>query len=330
MKTRIDGTKIRAIVLCAIALLCGGVLAALRIKVLFGAYDPATGLYPRCPDTAAFEIGMLALSLSLALGGLMFVSIKDCRIVPIPIVRDFSGALLGFAFLAVAVSTYVSSKVNMIALSRFDGVLIVFCLVCAASFFMEAFSKSDVLSKEAATLLMLFRPVCCLFISFYFYFDSKTVIHDSNKKMATLFFAAVLLSLLCEVKMKLTKTRIVLFASLYALSLCYSIMYAVPDLVWYFVQGDSLMLSVFFDVAAAALGIWSAVCILSISSPKRTVSTEQTESLHSDGTEEENTQTADGSEITSTADETAEDEAADKPVSTEIPEEVSEARETEI
>ena len=147
MMKRINGTKLRAVVLCVLAMLCGGVLCALRLRILFGAYDPSAGLYPKCPDASAFEIGMIALSVSLALGGMMFVKCKDLELRPVPVVRDFAGAFLGFAFLAIAVSSYIRSKVDMIPLSKFDGVLIVLCLVCAASFFMEAFAKREKLSR---------------------------------------------------------------------------------------------------------------------------------------------------------------------------------------
>lgn len=196
----------------------------------------------------------------------MFITRKDCSATPRPIARCFTGALLGFGFCALGISTFIATKMNTLPLSRFDGVLIVLSLVCAASFFMEL--KDGVLGKEASVVLMLFRPVCCLFVSFYFYFDSSTVIHDSNKKMATLFFATVLLALLYEVKMKLVPAKIPVFASLNALSLAYSIMYGVPNIVWYFTQGESLMLSIFFDIVVVMLGLWSVMCILSVSSPE--------------------------------------------------------------
>ncbi len=267
MMNKINETKRRAIVVCALSLLCGALLAVLRLNVLFGAYDPSVGLYPECPNTSAFEVGLLVLSLSLMPVGFLFSSGKqNYEFAVRPVVNTFAGGLVGFGFLALGASIFITSKISGASLSRFDGVLVVLSLVCAASFWMESFSGEDKLSEDAVSILMLFRPICCLLISFYFYFDDSSVIHNSNKKMVTLFFAVVLLSLLYEVKMRVSRAKMPLFVILNALSVCYSIMYAVPGLVWYFANGEGLILSVFFDMAGLFLGVWCAVRLLSITS----------------------------------------------------------------
>ena len=265
---KMNETTRRAIAVCALSVLNGTLLALLRMNILFGSsYIPSTGLYPEGTHTSAFETGLIVLSLSLMNYGFLFSSRgRRYEFVRLPVAGTFAGGLAGFGMLALGVSVFISAKISGESLTRFDSILVILSLVCAASFLMEAFSGEEKLSPDGVSVLMLFRPICCLFISFYFYFDSTTVIHDSNKKMAILFFAAVLLSLLYEVKMRVTRARTSTFVILNALSLCYGIMYAVPGIVWYFASGEALVLSVFFDVAVLFLSVWCAVRLISLTS----------------------------------------------------------------
>ena len=321
---KMNETKRRATVVCVLALLCGALLALMRMNVLFGSYDPSVGLYPKCSDTSAFEIGLIALSLSLMLGGMLFTSrTREYKIVTHPIAGAFAGGLAGFGFLALSASIFITDKIRGVSLTRFDSVLVILCLVCAASFWMEAFSREEKLNEDTANVLMLFRPICCLIISFYFYFDSSTVIHDSNKKMATLFFAVVLLSLLYEVKMRVTKARTSLFVVLNALSVCYGMMYSIPGLVWYFVNGESLMISVFFDVLGLFLTVWSALRLLSVTSCE----TEQSTEVSVENAE--NAENAEDASVGETETEAAA-ENADAPEAADAPEELSEVSENEV
>lgn len=264
---KMNETTRRTVTVCALSALSGVLLALLRMNILFGSYISSTGLYPEGTHTSAFETGLIVLSLSLAVCGFLFSS-RGIRyeFVRLPVAGAFAGGLAGFGMLALGVSVFISAKISGESLTRFDSILVILSLVCAASFLMEAFSGEEKLSPDGVSVLMLFRPICCLFISFYFYFDSTTVIHDSNKKMAILFFAAVLLSLLYEVKMRVTRARTSTFVVLSALSLCYGIMYAVPGIVWYFASGEALVLSVFFDVAVLFLSVWCAVRLISLTS----------------------------------------------------------------
>ena len=258
-------TRIKGLILCLGSVMCGGILAALRTNVLFGAFDNTIGLYPKDGATAIFDMALIVTSIVLFLGGLLFCERKSSYKLNFSgIAMTFAHSFLGFCFLGLCVSSYLTAKINGMPLSRLDAVLIILSLVCTASYFMEAFANGGQLGHDTTTVLMLFRPVCCLFISFYFYFDSTTVIHNSNKKLATLFFALILLALLSAVKLRVQKPKMVLFMSSAALSVSYGIMYFVPDLVWFFSRGEGLMLSVFFDILALALTIWCCVCILSV------------------------------------------------------------------
>ena len=200
----------------------------------------------------------------LLFGGALFVSKKN------PYKLNFSGvgmtfshSFLGLCFLGLGIATFIRAKIEVVSLSRLDSVLIVLSLVSAASFFMEAFGTDVGLGHDATTVMMLFRPITCLFISFYFYFDTTRVIHSSNKRLATLFYALVLLTLLYAVKFRTQKPRIYVFMSFAALSVSYGIMYCVPNIVWYVFHGEELVLNIFFDLLAVALTIWCFVCILS-------------------------------------------------------------------
>lgn len=263
--TAMKKTKLKALILCLGSVICGIILATLRINVLFGAFDNAIGLYPKDESTAVFDTALIITSILLLLGGLLFCERKSSfKLNFSGIAMTFAHSFLGFCFLGLGFSSYITAKMNEIPLSRLDAVLVILSLVCTVSYFMEAFGRGGQLGHDATTVLMLFRPVCCLFISFYFYFDSTTVIHNSNKKLATLFFALVLLTLLSAVKFRVQKPKMATFMSFVALSVSCGIMYFVPDLVWFFSTGEGLMLSVFFDVLAVALTIWCCVCILSL------------------------------------------------------------------
>ncbi len=257
--------RIKTVLLFIAVLVCGSVLAGLRMNILFGEYDASIDLYPKNSANAVFETALLIISVLLIFSGLLFCS-KNTKYRPgfSGVAVTFSHSLLGLCFLALGFSRFIGSKLEGRSIGRFDSVLIILSLVCAASFFMEAFSKDSQLGFDAVTVMMLSRPICCLFISFYFYFDATTVIHNSNKKMATLFFALVLLTLLYCVKFRTESAKMPVFVSLTALSLCYGVMYAVPNLVWFFMHGEELLLSVFFDITSAALSIWCGVCLLTI------------------------------------------------------------------
>ena len=258
-------TRIRSFLCCGCALLLGAVLAALRINILFTSFDPKTDLYPRGEATTLFETLLLVFCVASLLCGLLFLSKENpYKINFSGIAMTFSHSFLGLCFLGLAFASFVTSKIRGVSLSRFDAVLVIFCLVCAVSFFMEAFGKEGQLGYDATTVLMLFRPVTCLFISFYFYFDASTVIHNSNKKLATLFFAVVMLTLLMTVKFRAAAPRVSTFVSLALLSIVCGVMYAVPNLAWFFAYGEGLVLSVFFDLLTVALVIWCCVCVFSV------------------------------------------------------------------
>lgn len=257
--------RIRSVLSCGIALLLGAVLAALRINILFTTFDPKTDLYPRDAMTSTFEVVLLVFCIASLLCGLLFMSKRSLYKINFSgIAMTFSHSFLGLCFLGLSFASFITSKIREVSLSRFDAVLVIFCLVCAVSFFMEAFGKEGQLGYDATTILMLFRPVTCLFISFYFYFDTTTVIHDSNKRLATLFFAVVLLTLLMTVKFRAATQRVSAFISLALTSIVCGVMYAVPNLVWFFSYGEGLVLSIFFDLLTVALVIWCCVCVLSV------------------------------------------------------------------
>lgn len=260
-------TRIKSAALCAAAVLFGALLAALRMNILFTSYDSTIGLYPQGSARSAFEGVLFFGSLFVILGGALFVS-KQARYKMnfAGVGMTFSHSFLGLCFLGLSVATFIRSKISDVSLSRFDSLLVVLSLVCAASFFMEAFGADVGLGQDATTIMMLARPITCLFISFYFYFDTTSVIHSSNKRLATLFYALVLLTLLYAVKFRADKTRVPVFMSFAALSVSYGMMYSIPNLVWFALHGEELVLSIFFDLLCAALTVWCVVCLFSVNS----------------------------------------------------------------
>lgn len=258
-------TRIKSTVLCVAAVLFGMLLAALRMSILFGSFDPAIDLYPKGSARDTLESVLFFGSLVLLLGGALFVSKENrYKLNFSGVTMTFSHSFLGLCFLGLAIATFIRAKIGEVSLSRLDSVLIVLSLVSAASFFMEAFGTDAGLGHDATTVMMLSRPITCLFISFYFYFDTTSVIHSSNKRLATLFYALVLLTLLYAVKFRTQKPRVFVFMSFAALSVSYGIMYCIPNVVWFVLRGDELVLNIFFDLLALALTVWCLVCVLSV------------------------------------------------------------------
>ena len=268
-KTNISKTiKIKSIVLLLASFVLGGVCAALRILVLSSDYIHSEGLYQNGRYYELFSAFAVGAGLVLFLLGLTFAAGKmRYTIREGSLLSIFANAFCGFCFLALAFSIFLSAKISGVGLARLDSVLVVLSLVCAVSFLLEAFSRQDNLSADALLIMMLSRPVVCLFISFYFYFDSSTVIHNSNKKVATLFFAIALLSLLYFVKLRCTEGKGWIFASVTAVSICYGITYVVPNLFWYFTKGEPMFLGIPFDVVGVALLTWLSSALLSLETP---------------------------------------------------------------
>ncbi len=261
--------SLKLIILCAVALIFGGVLAAIRSMILFGEYDNSICLYPSGTLNSALGLGAVLFGVILAvLAFLLLRGEGTYKIAYDSIGMIFSESLLSLSFAALALSVIVAAKKAEVSLTTFDSVLIALSLVSAVSFFADAFAKKDVLGVDANVVLKLFASVCCLFITFYFYFDRTTAIHNTNKKYATLAFAAALLSILYAAKVYLKKTNKVVFATVNLLCICYTLAYAVPNLVWFFKESEPLLLNVFFDVVALALCIMSGMSLLSFEKVK--------------------------------------------------------------
>ncbi len=271
-------------VICLAAVLSGGILAVLRSLVLFGGYDNRTALYPFGALNTALWI--CTVGFGVALAALAYVLLKKeggYRIYSDSVGMIFSQSLVSFSFAALAFSIILLSKKAQASLDMLDSVLIALSLVAAVAFFSDAFAKKDVLGVDASVVLKLFASVCCLFVTFYFYFDGTTAIHNTNKKFATLAFVAGLLAILYTAKSYIKTTNKLLFVSVNALCVAYCMAYALPNLIWYFSVGTHLLLNVFFDVVALALGIWSGMTLISFvpsseeSVQEKTEETEETE-----------------------------------------------------
>jgi len=249
---------------CFAAFLLGGVLAAIRSLILFGEYDNKIALYPN--GTAKTTLVACFVCFSVLLAAAAYFVTKDkkkYRLAYESTGMIFTQSLLAFSFAALAFSIFFASKAAQTPLSTFDSVMIALSLIAAVAFISEAFSKKDTLGTDASVILKLFGPLCCLFITFYFYFDKTTPIHNSNKKVATLAFAAVLLSLLYGTKAFVGNAKKIAYVCPTLLSVCYATAYAVPNLVWYFKVGSPLLLNVFFDFLTLALGAYSAMSLMS-------------------------------------------------------------------
>ncbi len=277
--------------MCLAAAVFGGVLAVLRSLVLFGDYSPIIALYPNgTVNTALWVCTALFGALLFSLAFLFLRGDEKYKINYSGIGMTFAGSLLSFSFAALAFSIIVISKKDEVSLSTLDSVLIALSLVAAVAFFADAFAKRDVLGVDASVVLKLFAAICCLFITFYFYFDATTAIHNTNKKFATLAFTAALLSILYGAKAFLKKTNKAFFVAVNLLCVCYSLAYAVPNLVWYFREGSPLLLNVFFDVVCIALGIFGGMTLLCFerADDQELVSeTEEESSLQTSDTENE-------------------------------------------
>ena len=247
-----------------VAFLFGGVLAAIRSLILFGEYDNRIALYPNGDMKTALVAGFVLFSAALIV--LAYFVTKDERKYRLAYESTgmiFSQSLLAFSFAALAFSIFFASKVSNPPLSTFDSVMTCLSLIATVAFISEAFSKKDALGTDASVILKLFGPICCLFITFYFYFDKTTPIHNSNKKVATLAFVAALLSLLYGIKAFVGNAKKMVYASTTLLSVCYATAYAIPNLVWYFRVGKPMLLNVFFDVLAFSLGAYAAMSLMS-------------------------------------------------------------------
>lgn len=256
--------RIKTAVLCVAAVVFGAVTAAVRTLILFGGEGTPVSLYPNGGLTDVFAVLLLLFSVMLCLGVCIFNG-ESKRLTPNKGngAMVFSGTLLGFCFLALALSVFFSAKLNETPLTMLDAVLTVLSLISSVSFFSDAFAKEQ-LSEEASIVMMLSRPICCLFITFYFYFNSSTVIHDSNKKTATLAFVFMLLSFMYGIKYHTGKPKTKSYISFTLLAVFYTIVYSLPNLVWFFAAGESLLRSVFFDLLPLAFCVYSAASLLSL------------------------------------------------------------------
>ena len=286
------GKNTALIFLSFAALVCGGALAYIRSLILFGGYDNRICLYPNGALNTAFNICtaifgvLLAAFAFIVLRGKEKYTVKQGGVGLI-----FSQSLTSLSFAALAFSVIFITKKAEASLSTFDSVLVALSLVSAVAFFASAFADKETLGVDAGVLLMLFASACCLFITFYFYFDKTTAIHNTNKKFATLAFSAALLAVFYGSKAFIKKTNKAVFAALNLLCVCYSTMYAVPNLIWYFKTSSPLLLNVFFDVVCLSLGILSFVTLLSFERAEDT----QTEDAAEDTAEKINeADTADG------------------------------------
>ena len=263
--TTSNRTKIKCMLMLFASLLCAAVCGAFRFLIITTEYDHTEGLYPGGGNTDMLYAVIVASTLLLICLGAMFGSksteytIKDGT--PLTL---FANTFAGLGFLALAFSIFLSAKAVGVGLGRLDAVLVVLALVCSVSFLLEAFSREGAITGDALHIMMLSRPICCLFISFYFYFDSSTVIHNSNKKIATLFFTAALLSLLYLVKIRITDSRIWSFMSFSAISVCFGITYFVPNLIWYFTEGEPMFLGIVFDIVCVAVCVLISAYMLSV------------------------------------------------------------------
>lgn len=246
-----------------VAFLLGGVLAVIRSLILFGDYDNKIALYPNGHLKTALIAGVVLFSTALAAVAYFLTKTdRKYRLAYENTGMIFSQSLLAFSFAALAFSIFLASKVAQVSLSTFDSVMICLSLIATVAFVSEAFSKKDTLGTDASVILKLFGPICCLFITFYFYFDKTTPIHNSNKKVATLAFVAALLSLLYGIKSFVGNAKKSVYVGTALLSVCYATAYAIPNLVWYFRVGTPMLLNVFFDVLAFALGAYCAMSLM--------------------------------------------------------------------
>ena len=69
--------KTKGRVVCLLSVLLGGILASVRMMILFGEYDPSTSLYPSGTLTDTFWLCSLIFSCVLLLSGLMFKSMGN-------------------------------------------------------------------------------------------------------------------------------------------------------------------------------------------------------------------------------------------------------------
>ncbi len=276
-------------ILCLVSLMCAGVLAVLRSLILFGDYDNKICLYPNgALNTALMTCTVVFFVL---LSALAFISLRGegkYKINYGSVGMIFSQSLASFSFAALAFSIIVITKKEEMSLGVFDSVLIALSLVAAVSFFSDAFAKKETLGVDASVVLKLFSSICCLFVTFYFYFDKTTAIHNTNKKFATLAFVAALLTTLYAAKAYVGRVNKIVFASANMLCVCYSVAYAVPNLVWYFKASSPLLINVFFDVVSLALAIVSAMTLLCFERAED--ATLQTEDCAADDSEDSNTE----------------------------------------
>ncbi len=272
------GKNTALIFLSFAALIFGGALSYIRSLILFGGYDNRICLYPNGALNTAFNIctavfGVLLAVLSfIVLRGKEKYTVKQGGVGLI-----FSQSLTSLSFAALAFSVIFIAKKAETSLSTFDSVLVALSLVAAGAFFASAFADKETLGVDAGVLLTIFASACCLFITFYFYFDKTTAIHNTNKKFATLAFSAALLAVFYGSKAFIKKTNKAVYAALNLLCVCYSIMYAVPNLIWYFKTSSPLLLNVFFDVVCLSLGALSFATLLSFERAEDAQTEEQVE-----------------------------------------------------
>ncbi len=256
--------KAALVLLSVLCVLFGIVLLTLRLLILFSDYDNSICLYPYGALNTAF--GVCTASFVLVLIVLSFVFMRGegkYKINYSSIPLTFSQSLLSFSFAALAFSVIFIAKRAETSLSTFDSVLIALSLVSAVAFFADAFASNETLGIDAGVVLKIFACACCLFITFYFYFDKTTAIHNTNKKLATLAFSAALLAIFYSVKAYVKKTNKAVFVALNLVTVTLCVMYSVPNLVWYFKNSEPLLLNVFFDVVCLSLGILSLSALLS-------------------------------------------------------------------
>ena len=251
--------------LCIAGAVFGVIVAAIRSLIIFGEYDNKIALYPNGAMQTAFWISLAAFALILFVAAVLLGKGKEKYrpdFEPMPVL--FSQSLCAFSFAALAFVIILTSKSTDKLYQVLDSLLIVLSLISAASFFMQAYAKKESLSADAQTFLKCFGPICTLFIAFYMYFDKSSVIHNTNKQIATVAFVFSLLFLLYSVKLYVSRVKLGIYAFWCSATVFVSVAYAVPNIVWFFMKRSPLLINVFFDILVISLGVYAACVLCSV------------------------------------------------------------------
>lgn len=248
-----------------ITAILGAVGAVIRYFLIDESYNNgASGLYMRGMMLDIFTVFCIASFLCCV----VFASACNSARGTIVPKKDaaaviFSETFAAFSFLACAIYVYFSKKTNGEDLVRLDAALIVFFMFSAVAFFSKAFGNSKNLTADVRLILALIPAVACLLICFYFYFDVATVVHDSNKKLAIMTFCLFVLAIMTGLNNKLKRHNNFKTVAFNLMAVYASIMYSLPNIVWYFAHGgDTVFYNVITDVLALALGVCFSMCML--------------------------------------------------------------------